>query len=1231
MSASDPTCRPAPNLILLRASRLEALVPELLHLLREQTPENLLQPQTVIAAHPGMRQWLYGALARASGVQGIVANIEVLLPGSWIQRCAETLLPPQPADGSAWQRELLRWPILQALQQQPPLPGLSIPGLDEMEPDGTRPEPDGPDAAGQTGLQRLQLATHLAGLFSKYLIYRPDWLTAWAQGKDDCASAGQAPLAALEAGLFAPLWRHLLQHLGPQREQWVQALIQHLAAQPQLATPLHVFGFSHLAPAEQQLLHAWSLHAPVIFYLPDPCREYWCGLPAAAPAGAGVEARAALRRWQQAETERIAGAGESEWLDPEQNHPLLQRWGRLGQHFHAALAGWETLADIRHHRDQEHGPPRDALARLQESIRRLDIKLLRPPQPWPQRTPEEEEPAHAARVLPWWQALRSDASLRIHACHTRLRELEVLRDALLDAVGNGIAAERIVVMAPDIAAYAPLLPAVFGAPGDPHERRLPWYLADVAPLHGQPLIQTFLRLLQLEGSRLTLAEAVDLASQAEVAAAIGLAADAQDTLRAWLDASHAAWGLDAEHRQSLGLAPDPRHTLSWGLDRMLAGYVFGSDGSGEASEARAFTLPDGCTLLPLAGVHGPEAEALGAFERLLRELQHWRSLSRISAPASAWARLLRQRLDALLRPLPGDADAQAAHAALHQVIAQLAAEPDSLGLDPPLDFPMVQHLLLERLQRLPERQRFLNGGITFCGMVPQRAIPFDMICVLGLDDKAFPRPAADGGLDLMARRRRFGDRDVRSDDRWLFLETLMSARQRLHLSWQGQSAHDGKPRNPAAPLAELLSELDHGAGLEPGQAHPQARPWLIRHPLQPFDARYFDAADPALFSHSQTLAALPARPAQTRPDFLAGAATGSTALPPRLSLSALVRFWKRPAQDLLHYRLQLDLGALADAGLRESEPLAPRLERIESVARRVFFSTALAQGHDASGQPRWQDKPIPDWIAHGGLLPPGELGQQAWVKEAASVQALLQAVAGRIDPQRRLHPLIDLQLWPQPDTAVRLSGPIEQVYVSPANESWQILQAFPVKDGQLKAAQALDLGERLDAFLHWAALRLHSAEQYPQAPPPVRLCLLTAEPAPLQEALARWDADWLQQDAAGREAGLALLRQRLCALITLWHAAAAAPPLYFPATSQAALDAHQQNTPPGPAAHQRFDNSHAGERHYAPGWTALLARDLGFEPRLHARAQADTERLLAYACQLEDLMQLPEPPQQAAP
>ena len=134
----------------------------------------------------------------------------------------------------------------------------------------------------------------------------------------------------------------------------------------------------------------------------------------------------------------------------------------------------------------------------------------------------------------------------------------------------------------------------------------------------------------------------------------------------------------------------------------------------------------------------------------------------------------------------------------------------------------------------------LAGGVTVCGMVPQRAIPFRVVAVLGLNEGDYPRNDVDAGLDPIrqAGLRQLGDRDTRSDDRYLFLETLMSARDRLHLSFVARDATDDAARYPAAPLAELMDVLPPAAG----EGGPE---WRVDHPLQAFDPAYGDGRDPA--------------------------------------------------------------------------------------------------------------------------------------------------------------------------------------------------------------------------------------------------------------------------------------------------------------------------------------------------------------------------------------------------
>lgn len=1207
----------AAGLSLLRASRLEALLEPLETLLAQTRPAHPLAPQTVIAAHPGMKQWLTGALARQAGPGRVVANLDVQLPSTWLDGLSTQLLGARAVSLPNYRRGHLRW-TLHTMLGDPVAHGVTDPRMLSYLADA--------GSADERALRRFQLADRLARVFSQYLVYRSDWLQAWEAGKHHYATAQHrdATSKALESACLAPLWQAVVTRLGEHRGRMVDALVSALQTDAAPRAPLHVVGLSHLPPAELSVLRAYACSAPVFLYVPDPCREYWGGLHKA--TGQGDWRTPDVSGWQsfrQEEQARFDAPDALDWRD--QGHPLLARWGRLGQHFFAALVDGELREDIRHWQDDSAQTPPNRLARLQDSIRRLQPELL-------------QEDAAAAEAA-------ADSSLRIHACHTRQRELEVLRDALLDAIGaDGDAAVRagdIVVMAPDIQAYLPLIPAVFGEPGSARERLLPYHLADVPVARSHPLFAVFDTLLGLGASRVTAPEVVDLLGVAEVQAALQLDAGDADILSEWLRNSRVAWALDGAHKQALSLPPRAEHSFAWAMDRLVAGYLM-ADVPGEI-DPQAVTLPDGTALLPLAGIEGPSAAALGSLDRLLCELQAWRDLAQVEQPASQWATVLRERVDALLRIDRTDADARAALSVVHRAIAQLAAEPARNGEDPALRLPVVRELLQDALAAAPERQRFLMGGITFCGMVPQRAIPFDMVCVLGLDEGAFPRRPSDGGIDLMARIRRLGDRDVPGDDRYLFLETVMSARKRLHLSYIGQGVRDGKHRNPAAPLAELLAELDRACGNAPDDDK-APRPWQVRHPLQPFDARYFDGKHPALFSFSPEFAGMRGAGRATLPRLRDGNLPAPEPLPEPLPLATLEGFFKDPAKALLKDHLQLSLDALDDdVRLAEDEPM-DAISRIHTVARKVFLQQVLPR---KCGDPAWAwDRQPPAWVRLGGLLPLGRAGDAAWAKEADAIDALWSQAdaSGRFDA-RGQHGAqavrVDVSLWQTADAVdgegvpQRMTGLLRNVFpLNGTTDGVQLVFAYPDPNDQkkhLKDSDKLGFKERVPAFLHWALLRLQYAST--STPVPVRLTLLAAGEPDIAAQVNAWDLRYCGSDAAERAGMEADLRRRLRALVELMRMGRQGLSWFHPKAGWAAVDTMQlkppkaketkgeaeaeseadNQSPPTPeaqAAAQRAREAAIvkavrgawvkgfgegnGERDYAPGYAQLLEGDLIF-------------------------------------
>ncbi len=923
--------------------------------------------------------------------------------------------------------------------------------------------------------RRFQLADRLAAVYTQYLVYRRDWLAAW--------EAGATP------HWQAALWQRVQARAGgPHRAARMQALLKALSA-PAVAietAPLAVFGVNQLAPDTLAVLQALSAQRTVHLFLADPCFEPWDDIV----------------------TERrlVAAGGDATALHLETGHPLLAAWGGQGQAFArqlqaAAAADWPQALDA------GQVSAATLLGRLQQSIRLRDPDLLAAADP-------------------------ADGSLRVHACHTRLRELEVLRDALLgaladadraaDAGGARLSPRDIVVMAPDLDAYAPLIPAVFG--DHRHAAALPYHIAD-QPLHAMhPLFAAFQAALDLADARLGVGPVLDLLAVPALARRFGLDAAQGATLARWIARSHIAWGLDAGDRAAAGAPADDAHTFAFGLDRMTLGYLSGGDGAVCAG------------ILPLPGVEGLAAECVGAFAALLAILERLRDERVIARPPAAWATLLARLLDSLFAPDPEDAGEAAALDALRSSLAALTEQAESAGCDEAIGWDALREALDGELAARPPRQRFLAGGITFCGMVPFRSIPFGIVAVLGLDDGAFPRRAEDAGLNLMAAHWRAGDRDTREEDRYLFLEALMSARQRLHLSYIGEGVRDGRVRNPAAPLAELLRLL---------QARWPQTPWLLRHPLQPFDRRYFDGSDARFFSYAAPPEAATTAPTITRAP---GIALPAPCEPVRLD--DLEAFLRHPARWFFRQRLQLHLPDDRSERPSDVEPLGLALPPQAGVET-TLFAAALAAGDDPPAAP-------PPWLALSGLLPSGARGADAYAQvrdRVSDVLARLRQVAPDLRGTAQ-SVAVDLDLG----DGLRLTGAVA--------DAWPEQRLLLLASGRkLPAPRALILL--------------------------LRGCALVAAGDAPWRALALPGPPGLGSELALPQADVArtLLRQWL----TLYRNAAVTPPLLFPATAWAYLGARATDVAAAcAAARQAWLPGFSGYAESLDPYHALAARDRDF-------------------------------------
>ncbi|MGM0855884.1 MAG: exodeoxyribonuclease V subunit gamma [Pseudomonadota bacterium] len=846
--ATDSVSQERPKgLIVLQGNRMEDLRDVTMAWLSHR-PLHPLEKTTFLVQSNGIAQWLKTSMAETQGDagRGISLGAEVMLPARFQWQVYRQVIEAVEGEESVpatspFDKTQLRWQLLNLLPET-----LDNPCFEPL----ARYLKDDPDTR-----KRYQLAERIADLFDQYQVYRADWLSAWEEGRDvltDSMYDGGDGKALDEEQRWQPiLWRMLgdavadrlgedarLSHRGAVHHRFKAAASQLYERPAGLAPRLVVFGISSLPQQMLDVLAAVSPFTEVILCLLNPCQHYW---------GDIIETREVLRRHHR--QQRKQGMPTDLQASPEalhlHAHPLLAAWGKQGRDYLHLLGEHDDTERYRDAFDALQQPvdcfvtpdTRYLLGQLQDDI--LDLR-----------------PLHESRER-WPTLALNDSSIAFHACHGPQRELEVLHDQLLAAFAEDATLQPrdIMVMVPNINDYAPYIEAVFGqfAPSEP--RHLPYHIADQQRRHREPLLVALETLLSLPQLRFRTSEVMDLLDIPPLRHAFGLEEGDIATLQRWIQDANIRWGLHAKQRAALGLPEhDDLHTWRFGLERMLMGYAVGepaTDGS------------DWEGIVPFDEVAGLDARLVGSLYRLVRMLDHYREHLDVTQDADTWATTLGQLLNDTLSPTTPHEE---------QLLGQIQTALENWGQEIhganvtlALNLAIVRESWLARIDEPQLAQNFIVGRVTFATLMPMRAIPFRHVYLLGMQDGAYPRKSEAPDFDLMAVRGHYrpGDRSRRDDDRYLFLEALLSARERLVISWCGLSPQDNREQPPSVLVGQLRDHLAAGWQL-PEHADPATLAFSERekqkqsllatlttaHPLQPFGHPYFDA-ESTLFTYTR--------------------------------------------------------------------------------------------------------------------------------------------------------------------------------------------------------------------------------------------------------------------------------------------------------------------------------------------------------------------------------------------
>lgn len=953
------------------SNRLDVLEALMEYIVERERLDDPFEPEMILVQSTGMAQWLQMTLAQKFG---IAANIDFPLPASFIWDMFVRVLPEIPKE-SAFSKQSMSWKLMTLLPQLLEKDDFTL--LRHYLTDDTDKR------------KLFQLSSRAADLFDQYLVYRPDWLTQWEEGR---LVEGLGESQAWQA----PLWKALVEYtaeLGQPRwhranlyQRFIQTLESATSCPEGLPSRVFICGISALPPVYLQALQALGKHIEIHLLFTNPCRYYWGDIKDPAYL-AKLLARQRRHSFEERELPLFRDSQNAEGLfnsDGEQDvsNPLLASWGKLGRDYIYLLSELENSQELDAFVDIT---PDNLLRNIQSDILELESRAVAGV------NLEEYSRSDNKRLLE-----PNDTSVSFHVCHSPQREVEILHDRLLAMLEADptLTPRDIIVMVADIDSYSPFIQAVFGSA--PADRYLPFAISDRRARQSHPVLQAFISLLSLPDSRFVSEDVLALLDVPVLAARFNINEEGLRYLRLWVNESGIRWGIDDDNVRELELPPTGQHTWQFGLTRMLLGYAMES------------TQGEWQSVLPYDESSGLIAELVGHLASLLMQLNLWRRGLAQERPLEEWLPVCRDMLNDFFLP---DAETEAAMTLIEQQWQAIIGEGLGAEYRDAIPLSLLRDELALRLDQERISQRFLAGPVNICTLMPMRSIPFKVVCLLGMNDGVYPRQLAPLGFDLMSQKPMRGDRSRRDDDRYLFLEALISAQQTLYISYIGRSIQDNSERFPSVLVQELMDYIGQSHYL-PGdelltsdESETKVKAHITRlHTRMPFDVQNFQPGEQQSYAREWLPAANMSGKAHA--DFVQPL---PFTMPETLTLETLQRFWAHPVRAFFQMRLRVNFRS-EESEIPETEPFT--LEGLTRYQLNQQLLNTLVEENDAERLFRR--------FRAAGSLPYGAFGEILWDTQRQEMQSLADRIIASRQPCQSME--IDLSC-----NGVQITGWLPQV------------------------------------------------------------------------------------------------------------------------------------------------------------------------------------------------------------
>lgn len=791
------------------SNRQEYLLEVLIALLKQDYQSGNLgvfEPSTIMVESLGMKHYVNMGIAQQCSVS---MNIDFPLVSRCIYSlCRKILGENQVPKESLFKREIMVWRIDSILASESFIDHPDAKAANEYW-----------QSAIDVNKARFLLAQNTADVFEQYMQFRPTWFDKW-QANESVLSKTEKDSDDNSQQLLEPWQRRIWQFIlnddaslaahGDMTEAPVDSaskspakIIERATQQFQvdkydLPKVIYIFAVNALTPQQLVFLKTISEQVDIFLFHLNPCVEYWGDL---------VSEKALMHQKLK--------QGMVHLLDEESPNLLLANLGKQGRVL------FNQLQDI----EYPDFTNKQLFINATESEQASNSSLLKALQQDLLLATTGHYSEDKQGTPP------ADNSISIHGCHSALREIQVLHDQLLHIIENDIEqdiqAHDIIVLCPAIEDYAPFVKSVFRGPYDQEtndEPRLVCSIADRAPLDAEPMISMFMDMLSLPDSRFSATSLIDYLHIESVQKKFNLSAAEVSLCEQWIADANIYWGKDSEHKSTLVKVENSEETYTWewGLSRLLKSALYPSKAYLDEQYSLNFAA--------LENVEGLQMRTLGKLVLFIEKLQDIFNSLALKRSMQDWLSYVNSDIVEVIFDNRSDDNVLQT---LKRVLEQLSANVNKAHHNNKVPIKVLHAALTSTLSSPDPINQFNTGQVTFSSMVPMRSVPFKVVCMLGLNDGVFPRSSQPISINLMNNEPKLAsDRSRRNEDRYMFLEALISARKYLYLSYQSKISKNNASREPSLVLREFMTYIKRAFNLE----------LLTHHPLQAFSPKVFDAA-----------------------------------------------------------------------------------------------------------------------------------------------------------------------------------------------------------------------------------------------------------------------------------------------------------------------------------------------------------------------------------------------------